>query len=257
MFILLDQLTKFVLLEPVRSSKVPGIISYLKDRVFSTFGVPETLLSDNGQEFMSKDFKLFLESFGISLLPTPKHSPQANSSERVNRSIIEAIRCYIKDHSERDENISEITSALRSAIHSTINTSPYEALFGQPMVQHGKDYELLRKLDALNQSDVHLISKSDKLQIVHDHLKQRILDAHEKSARTYNTRKRDLTFKEDDEVFCRTFPQSCFRTGFVAKFAPKFQKARVLKVLGRNRYELANQQGKTMGIYHSKDIKHS
>lgn len=255
MFILLDQLTKFVLLEPVRSSQVPGILSYLKDRVFSIFGVPETMLSDNGQEFVSKSFKSFLDSYGISWLPTPKYSPQANSSERVNRSVIEAIRCYIQDHSGWDENISDITSALRSAVHSTLNTSPYEALFGQPMVQHGKDYELLRKLNAVNQSDIHLISKSDKLQVLHDDLKKKILDAHEKSAKTYNTRKRDLGFRQDQEVFCRTFPQSCFRTGFVAKFSPKFQKARVLKVLGKNRYELTNMQGKSLGVYHSKDIK--
>lgn len=38
MFILLDQLTKFVLLEPLSSSKVPMILSYLKDRVFFHLG---------------------------------------------------------------------------------------------------------------------------------------------------------------------------------------------------------------------------
>lgn len=100
MFIVLDQLTKFVLLEPIRSSKQTTVIQYLKDRVFTVFGVPETVLSlsDNGVEFMSKTFKEFLEAYGVTLLPTPKYLPQANSSERVHRSIIEAIRCYILDH---------------------------------------------------------------------------------------------------------------------------------------------------------------
>lgn len=61
MFIVLDQLTKFVLLEPIRSSKQTTVIQYLKDRVFTVFGVPETVLSlsDNGVEFMSKTFKEF------------------------------------------------------------------------------------------------------------------------------------------------------------------------------------------------------
>lgn len=256
MFILLDQLTKFVLLEPMRSSKVPLILSYLKNRVFSLWGVPESILSDNGQEFRSKSFEQFLKAYGISLLSTAKHSPQGNSSERVNRSIIEAIRCYIKDHASWDENISEISSALRSAVHSTLKVSPYQALFGQTMVQHGSDYELLRKLDAVNHSDLNFISQNDKLQILHSYLKERINEAHDKSAKTYNLRKRTIAFREGQEVFCRTFPQSCFKTNFVAKFAPRFQKARVLKVLGKNRYELGTLQDKSLGIYHTKDIKY-
>lgn len=123
------------------------------------------------------------------------------------------------------------------------------------MVQHGSDYELLRKLDAVNHSDIEFISKSEKLQILHNYLTDRINAAHENLAKSYNLRKRIISFTEDQEVYCRTFPQSCFKTNFVAKFAPRFQKARVLKVLGKNRYELGTLQGKTLGIYHTKDIK--
>lgn len=255
MFIVLDQLTKFVLLEPIRSSQHSTIIRYLKDRVFTVFGVPETVLSDNGSEFMSKTFKQFLEAYGVSLLPTPKYSPQANSSERVNRSIIEAIRCYITEHDHWDANISDICSALRTAVHQTIQTSPFEALFGQPMVQHGNDYKLLRKLDALNHSDIQVLSKKDHLQILQKYLMDKILKAHEKSAKTYNTRKRLISFQMDQEVFCRTFPQSNLKTCFVAKFSPRFQKARVKEVLGKNRYLLTNLSGKVLGVYHTKDMK--
>lgn len=42
-FIVLDQLSKFVLLEPLKSSKNCLIISYLKNRVFDVFGTPETI----------------------------------------------------------------------------------------------------------------------------------------------------------------------------------------------------------------------
>lgn len=255
MFIVLDQLTKFVLLEPIRSSQNATVMNILKDRVFTIFGVPETILSDNGSEFMSKSFKEFLEAYGVSLLPTAKYSPQANSSERVNRSVIEAIRCYIQDHDNWDLNVSDICSALRTAVHQTIQTSPYEALFGQPMVQHGSDYHLLRKLDALNHSDIQVLSKKDHLQVTHKYLMDKILKAHEKSAKTYNTRKRPISFHRDQEIYCRTFPQSSLKNCFVAKFAPRFQKARIKEVLGKNRYLVSNLAGKSLGVYHTKDIK--
>lgn len=230
-------------------------MKFLKDRVFTIFGVPETILSDNGTEFVSRDFKQFLEAYGIKLLLTPKYSPQANSSERVNRSEVEGIRCYIKDHSEWDANISDISSALRTAVHQTVQTSPFEALFGQPMVQHGNDYELLRKLDAMNHSDIEVISKKDNLQILHKYLMDKISKAHNSSALKYNTRKRSTSFFIDQEVFCRSFPQSNFKNCFVAKFAPRFQKARIKEILGKNRYLLTTLNGKSIGVYHSKDIK--
>lgn len=255
MFIVLDQLTKFILLEPIKSSTNSNVISFLKDRVFTVFGYPETLLSDNGSEFISKNFKRFLETCGIKFLPLAKYSPQGNSSERVNRSIIEGIRCYIEKHDQWDENISDISSALRSAAHQTLHLSPYEALFGQPMVQDGRDYELLRKSDAVNHSDIEILSKKDHLQILHKELMAKIQKAHDKSAIKYNTRCRNFSFIQDQEVFCRTFPQSSFKNTFVAKFSPKFQKARILQVLGKSRYELANLQGKSIGVYHSKDLK--
>lgn len=255
MFIVLDQLTKFILLEPIRSSSSSIVISFLKDRVFNVFGCPESILSDNGSEFSSKQFQSFLASCGIKFCPLAKYSPQGNSSERVNRSIIEGIRCYIGNHDQWDDNISDIASALRSAVHQTIHTSPYEALFGQPMVQDGRDYDLLRKLDAVNHSDIQVLSKKDHLQILHKQLMNKIQKAHDKTAIKYNTRCRNITFLQDQEVYCRTFPQSNFKNSFIAKFSPKFQRSRILQVLGKNRYELANLQGKSIGVYHAKDIK--
>lgn len=255
MIIVLDQLTKFILLEPIRSSQSFNTILFLKERVFNIFSTPETILSDNGTEFTSKNFKTFLETSGVKLLPTAKYSPQGNSSERVNRSIIESIRCYIKEHSDWDEYISDIACALRSAIHQTIQTTPYEALFGHPMVQHGQDYELLRKLQALNQADLEVLSKSDHLQIIQKSLMKKINAAHESSTRSYNLRTRSIAFVVDQEVYCRTFPQSNLSKNFVAKFSPKFRKARILQVLGKNRYELGDLSGKRLGVYHSKDIK--
>lgn len=255
MFIVLDHLSKFVLLEPLKSSKTSLIILFLKNRVFDVFGTPETIFSDNGSEFRSKDFGDFLSSQGVKLLNTPKYTPQSNSSERVNRSIVEAIRCYIEEHSTWDENLGEITSALRSSVHQTLRVSPYEALFGQTMVQCGKDYELLRKLDALNCSGLEVIPRSDRQQVMHEYFMKHIKKANESSAKRYNTRARENSFRVDDEVYCRTFPVSSFSNNYTAKFAPKFRKARVLNILGKNRYELADRGGKSLGVYHAKDIK--
>jgi len=77
---------------------------------------------------------------------TGLYSPQANTSERVNRSIITAIRSYLKgDQSQWDRHLSEIGEALRSCYHQTLKYSPYFSVFGQQMISNGKDYDLIKK----------------------------------------------------------------------------------------------------------------
>lgn len=123
------------------------------------------------------------------------------------------------------------------------------------MVQCGKDYDLLRKLDALNSSGIEVLPKSDRQQIMHEYLMKQIKKANESSASRYNTRARENSFIVDQEVYCRTFPMSSFANNYTAKFAPKFKKARILNILGKNRYELVDMGGKSLGVYHAKDVK--
>lgn len=93
------------------------------------------------------------------------------------------------------------------------------------------------------------------MQIMHEIIHDNISKAHDLSAQKYNLRSRQVKFYVDQEVYFRTFPQSDFKNNFNYKFAPKFLKGRVLKVVGDNRYEIGNLKGKSIGIYHTKDLK--
>lgn len=253
--VILDQLTKFVFLQPLKNSKSENVVKYLKDWIFPVFGVPQTILTDNGREFISCHYRDFLKKFGVDPLVTAVHSPQGNSSERVNRSVLEAIRCYIQsDHRDWDLHLQEIACALRSSYHRTIGVPPYLAVFGQDMISCGEDYDLIGKLCSLNQA-VELLPKNDRLQLLRDHIKRRIDLGHEENAKKYNLRARSMTFNVDQEVYCRAFPLSSFSNQFNAKFAPKFIKGRILSIAGTNRYEVGNLQGKRLGVFHAKDIK--
>lgn len=57
----LDQLSKFVLIKPLRKETSATVIAYLRSDVFNVFGVLETLHSDNDTQFISREFEKFLE----------------------------------------------------------------------------------------------------------------------------------------------------------------------------------------------------
>lgn len=118
LLIVLDHFTKFHWVCPLRKFTSSVIQVFLENQIFHIYGVPETIVSDNGSQFKSNDFNAFLTAYGISHTYTAYYSPQSNASERVNRSLIAGIRAYLKkDHTVWDEHISSISCAY--AIHTT------------------------------------------------------------------------------------------------------------------------------------------
>lgn len=52
-------------------------MKYLRTDIFNCYGVPETMVSDNGSQFKSKDFAKFLGEYGVHHVFTAVYSPQA------------------------------------------------------------------------------------------------------------------------------------------------------------------------------------
>lgn len=124
LLIVLDHFSKFHWVCPLRKFTSSAIKDFLQSQIFHIYGVPETVISDNGSQFKANDLNAFLTSFGINHIYTAFYSPQANASERVNRSLIAGIRAFLKkDHREWDQNLSAICCALRNAVLRTMSFS--------------------------------------------------------------------------------------------------------------------------------------
>ena len=66
--------------------------------IFSRFGIPYTVVSDNGKEFVSKDLKDWLEAQGCKKIDTPLFSPRSNRlAERAVQTLKRSLKFYNKD----------------------------------------------------------------------------------------------------------------------------------------------------------------
>lgn len=165
-FVVLDHVTKFVLLKALPSATTPRLVKYLKDDEFLLFGTPETIHMDNGSQFKSKMFKNLLPRFDVKHKLTAVNSPQSNASERVNRSVLAAIRTYVgNDHRNCDAHLGEIACALRNSFHQSSKNSPYYTMFGLHMITQGSNYNLLRDLKKMDDPDIQL-PLADRLQVI-------------------------------------------------------------------------------------------
>jgi len=61
-----------------------------------------------------------------------------------------AIKAYIHPNQENwDQNLSKICCSFRLSFYNAVNNTPYRLVFGQLMVTHASTYELLRRLNLL------------------------------------------------------------------------------------------------------------
>lgn len=194
-FLIVDQFSKFVFLEPIRSATSRKTVEILEGYIFLTFGVPEVLVSDNGKQFTSNDFRNFLQSYGVDHQLTALHSLQANASERVNRNVLSKIRAYVNSNQKDwDKFLKAFSCSLMTSVHEAIGVDPYSLVFGQKYIGNGRDYEVHRKLDTLNDTDIEIISNDVGRELLRDKVRHNLQKSYEKNRQQYNLRSEILRF---------------------------------------------------------------
>lgn len=182
------------------------------------------------------------------------HSPQVNASERVNRSIITAVRAYIDtDQTTWDRHLHSIASALRNATHSYTGQSLYYTVFGQHMVQHAGTYGLLRNVQSGSNE---IVPPSDFRDAINEQIRKKLQRTHGVNSRKYNSRSRQTKFIPGQYVFIKSFRQSDFANNFNAKLGRQWLPAKIVRPKGSCMYEIEDRNGKpNQTAYHAKDIR--
>lgn len=101
--------------------------------VFSRFGFPSEILSDQGSDLMSQIMQTFLNDFKITQVRTSAYHPQTNGScERFHRTLKSMIRATSDKFPDAwDECLPWILFAYREIPVETSGFSPFEMLFGR------------------------------------------------------------------------------------------------------------------------------
>lgn len=74
--------------------------------MFAIHGYPEQIVSDNGPQFTSEDWKKFCDEYGVKHILTPPHHPQSNGeAERFVRTFKEMVKKTEPKQSEIEEII--------------------------------------------------------------------------------------------------------------------------------------------------------
>ncbi|GFT62657.1 retrovirus-related Pol polyprotein from transposon 297 [Trichonephila clavipes] len=87
---------------------------------------------DNGPQFISDVFEHLSHRLDIK---TVKYWPQANLTERVNRTLVQVIACFVEEnHDNWDRFLHELSFALRAAVNEFTGKTPAELFLGRKII---------------------------------------------------------------------------------------------------------------------------
>jgi transposase InsO family protein len=127
--VLVDYYSRYVVAKVYKSASVKNVIEMLEETI-DVFGLPFTLKSDNGPQFVSQEFEEYMKSNGIELLHSTPRWPQANGEvERQNATLLKAMRAACVENKDWRKEMRVFLRAYNTTPHSTTHVSPAELMF--------------------------------------------------------------------------------------------------------------------------------
>ena len=132
LLVIVDYFTRWVEMFPLRTTTSVDIADVLTNEIFTRYGLPKFILSDNGPQFVSNLFYSFCKTLGVQQKFTANYHPQCNMTERVNRTLKPMIAIYAQKQPQSwDREIQKLAFAIRTSINETTGETPAFLMFGR------------------------------------------------------------------------------------------------------------------------------
>lgn len=131
LFVICDYFSRWPEVKILHSVTSSAIINALSE-VFSTHGYPDTIVSDNGPQFVSKEFKAYMQEIGVNHERVTPYWPAANGVvERFNQTMLKPLRAANASGQNWKKEINDFLMDYRSTPHTQTGLSPAELLMGR------------------------------------------------------------------------------------------------------------------------------
>ncbi|XP_054259614.1 uncharacterized protein K02A2.6-like [Macrosteles quadrilineatus] len=201
LLVAVDAFSKFVWLIPLRRATTQSTVKALHSHLFQHFGVPTTIVTDNGSQFTSHIFNRMCFGQGILHVTTSPYYPQPSHAERFNRNLRAALIAY---HAEKqdcwDQNLNWLQLAFNTALHEGHKSIPFQLMLGY------KPNNPLSNIWKIN----HLLpdSPDSNIKEAWAAAKRNLHLSHERVRRRYNVGRKENPFKIGQLVYCLAHPVS-------------------------------------------------
>ena len=127
-----DCFSRWVEAFPTADMTASTVAKVLQREIFSRFGLPEQIHSDQGTSFTAELIEELLRILGIQQTQTPAYNPKSNPVERSHQDLHRILRAMIDTvDADWEDLLPEVLLGLRTARNRATGVTPFYAVFGR------------------------------------------------------------------------------------------------------------------------------
>jgi len=194
-----DDLTKFAWAAPMPNHEANTVAKYFVTQFVCLHGLPQSLVTDCGTEFLSKVFKEVCHLLKIKQTSTSPYHPQSNGSlERSHRTLAEYLRSFAnKDPQNWDTHVPFAMFCHNSTTHTSTKYQPYQLVYGYPITVPNS---FMKNTEPQYNYDDYYFELKKNMQEAQAQAKTHLYDSKQKSKDRYDQKNSPLTISIGDKV---------------------------------------------------------
>ena len=151
-----DYVSKWVEAISTRTNDAKVVAQFLRSHIFSRFGTPRALITDNGTHFCNKVIDRVLQKYGVRHRTSLAYHPQSNGQAEVSNREIKSILEKTVNNSRKDwsKKIEDALWAYRTTFKTPLGMSPLRLVYGKachlPVELEHRAYWVTRQLNMDN-----------------------------------------------------------------------------------------------------------
>jgi len=205
LIVVVDYFTKWIEAKSLTTITAQQVQQFVWKDIICRYGVPHTIITDNGRQFIDKELAKFYTGLGIKHITSSVEHPQTNGQAEVaNKVILVELRKRLDSAKGRwPEELVEVLWAYRCTPQSSTNKSLFSLVYGADAmipVEIGEP-TLCRELYDPTHNHQNMATHLDLLPKLREKAQIRNLAAKQRAARKYNANLCPRSFTIEDLVW--------------------------------------------------------
>jgi len=130
----IDYVSKWVEAVPTKTTEARVVVKFLRENIFSRYGMPRAIIRDHGTHFDNRSFDALLKKYSIIHHIATSYYPQTSGQVEVsNRQIKQILKKIVnRNHKDWSDKLINALWAYRMAFKTPLGMSPFRVVFVKP-----------------------------------------------------------------------------------------------------------------------------